>query len=86
MKKFKDIELAQLRLEERKSYQNHITRLKADYEQKIVDMQQEMLFLEEKETKRWAAREHVCFCRIIHRNLHYPSKSRHKIYVRKYLI
>jgi hypothetical protein len=36
-------------------------RLKSDYEQKIVDMQQEMLFLEEKETKRWAAREHVSF-------------------------
>jgi hypothetical protein len=50
-----------LRLEERKGYQNHILRLKSDYEQKIVDMQQEMLFLEEKETKRWASREHVSF-------------------------
>ncbi len=59
MQKYKDFELAQLRMEERKSYQSHISRLKSEYEQKILDMQQEILFIEEKEGKRWASREHV---------------------------
>ena len=59
LQKYKDFELAQLRLEERKSYQSHISRLKSEYEQKILDMQQEMLFMEEKDGKRWASREHV---------------------------
>ena len=59
LEKFKNIELAQVRVEERKNYQNHISKIKADYDQKIIQMQQDMMFLEERESKRWSTREQV---------------------------
>ena len=55
--RYKEFELAQVRLDERKSFQSETTRLKMDYEKKIQEMQSSMIFLEEREAKRWACRE-----------------------------
>jgi hypothetical protein len=48
-----------MRVEERQSYQQHILRLESDYEKKTLDLQQQIIFIEEREAKRWAAREAV---------------------------
>jgi hypothetical protein len=46
-------------MDERNSYQSHLSKLSTDYESKILDLQREIGNVEEREVKRRVAREQV---------------------------
>ncbi|KAI8911442.1 hypothetical protein BC831DRAFT_517467, partial [Entophlyctis helioformis] len=55
--RFKEIELAQMRLDERKAFQSEIMRQKADFEQKLLDAQQNIVNSQESERRRLGEKE-----------------------------
>ncbi|KAL2914798.1 hypothetical protein HK105_205729 [Polyrhizophydium stewartii] len=57
MARFKEIELAQARIEERKIFQAELARHKADNEQRLIEMQQRHIAQQEQESKRLQEKE-----------------------------
>lgn len=63
LSKFKDIELAHLRVEERRRYNSEISKLNLEHERELTNLIEKLTVKEEVERSRLKEREKVCLKR-----------------------